>query len=421
MKKICLLLYTGLMLLAVQSFSQEFWEQIPLPGSGQGVFTLGMNDNGLLVMGTAAKVYYSSDNGDTWTESGNWPGYSPKCIAFNSSDHVFIGTFSNGMYRSTDGGQTFTAINTGLTYMNVWDVLVLDNDDILIGTPGGIFKSTDNGNQWALFGTGLPADEIEELAIAENGDLYAGTYQSGIYRSTNNGATWTSSNTGLPANAMVTAMAGIPNGDVYAGIFPEGMFRTTDNGNSWVPFNNGMPFSSKEELERGVSIVAICVIQAYIICLVYLYGAFIHQYYSDFEDDWVPLSGGLPDDPTTSALATGPVDEMFLGTYEQGLFRNAWTVRIPEPIVNPGDYDVSSFPNPFGKQTTIQFQIPETGHVSILIYNYTGQVINVLTDKIYSKGLHEITWKPDGLAPGLYYFKFQSGKYTATRKLIFTL
>jgi len=304
--------------------------------------------------------------------------------------------------------------------MNVWDILVMDSDDILLGTSGGIFKSSDNGNQWALFGTGLPADEVERIAGAENGDLYAGMFQSGIYKSTDNGATWTSSNNGLPANAQVTAMCGIINGEVYAGIFPEGMFRTQDNGNSWQPFNNGLPFLSKEQLERGYSITAISVMHVFLLCLVYIIGVFVLHPDYDFEDAWTPWTSGLPDDPTLSKLATGPVEKIFVGTYEQGLYRNNWAVGIPESSGNPRNYSIINYPNPFSDRTTLSFRITEPEHIQMVISSSTGQVVDVISNRIYKEGKHTINWETDGLSPGIYYLRMQADSHSFSRKLIVT-
>src|SRR5204862_1753586 len=77
------------------------------------------------------------------------------------------------------------------------------------GTYGGVSKSTDGGATWTASNTGLTNTEVNVLAIDPQTPaiLYAGTYYDGVFKSTDGGATWTASNTGLPSNNHVAALA----------------------------------------------------------------------------------------------------------------------------------------------------------------------------------------------------------------------
>ncbi|NQV01507.1 MAG: T9SS type A sorting domain-containing protein, partial [Bacteroidia bacterium] len=141
---------------------------------------------------------------------------------------------------------------------------------------------------------------------------------------------------------------------------------------------------------------------------------------SDNKEGWIPLSDGLPGEPTTTALTSGSDNRMFLGTYDQGLYRSSWVLQIPDPQGKTDSYTLAVYPNPFRTLTTIEFQIPESQDVSIQIFNLTGHTISTLTDKIYSKGLHRLSWNAEELSPGLYYVRMQVGSYTGTKKLIIT-
>ena len=102
---------------------------------------------------------------------------------------------SDGIFKSTDGGQTWTAINSGLvdpvTAIAPLDVaaLAIDPDHagtLLAGTRfSEIFKTTDGGATWAAANSGLTAGRIFSLAIdpATPAKIYAGT-PLGVFRST---------------------------------------------------------------------------------------------------------------------------------------------------------------------------------------------------------------------------------------------
>ena len=73
---------------------------------------------------------------------------------------------------------------------------------------GGVFKSTNGGMSWTAMNTGLTNTYINALAINPQtpGTLYAGTWGGGVFRSTNGGTNWTAINTGL-INPYILALA----------------------------------------------------------------------------------------------------------------------------------------------------------------------------------------------------------------------
>ena len=64
---------------------------------------------------------------------------------------------------------------------------------------GGVFKSTNGGGSWTAINTGLTSNFANALAIAPSAPatLYAGTVGGGVFKSTNGGGSWTAVNTGL--------------------------------------------------------------------------------------------------------------------------------------------------------------------------------------------------------------------------------
>jgi hypothetical protein len=75
-------------------------------------------------------------------------------------------------------------------------------------------------------------------------------------------------------------------------------------------------------------------------------------------------------------------------------------------------------PNPFQGQTTISFHLISGGDVTLRVYNSAGQLTSVLIDGRMSPGHHRVTWKPDGLPSGLYFYTLESGDSAATRRAV---
>jgi hypothetical protein len=75
-----------------------------------------------------------------------------------------------------------------------------------------------------------------------------------------------------------------------------------------------------------------------------------------------------------------------------------------------------NYPNPFNPSTTIRFDVPQTEHVRIEVYNILGQKVAVLHDKITSAGTYRVTWDASRMASGIYMVRMQAGSFTTLRK-----
>lgn len=140
-------------------------------------------------------------------------------------------TLPNGVFKSVDGGLTWTNASTGLPRLlgsatTSWDVMALAHHPTTSGilwaaaTPLGdssqpaasrIYKTTDGAATWVRSDTGIPSDVDLRALIVDPGApdvLYAGGIGSagnpgGVYRSSDGGATWRSISIGLPSAAVL--------------------------------------------------------------------------------------------------------------------------------------------------------------------------------------------------------------------------
>ncbi|MCX6121007.1 MAG: alpha-amylase family glycosyl hydrolase [Ignavibacteriales bacterium] len=82
-----------------------------------------------------------------------------------------------------------------------------------------------------------------------------------------------------------------------------------------------------------------------------------------------------------------------------------------------------NYPNPFNPSTTIVFDLPKDGKVSVRLYNVLGEEIAVLANGTYSAGVHRLQWDgrshKGGLASsGVYFICLDAGTMTDTKKII---
>ncbi len=100
------------------------------------------------------------------------------------------------------------------------------------------------------------------------------------------------------------------------------------------------------------------------------------------------------------------------------------TTETERPPVLPGTlFLAQNYPNPFNPTTTITFDLPKDGWVTLTVYNILGQDIATLADGAFTQGRHSVVWNGrdrDGreAGAGLYLYRLQSDAGTHSRKML---
>ena len=85
----------------------------------------------------------------------------------------------------------------------------------------------------------------------------------------------------------------------------------------------------------------------------------------------------------------------------------------------PASYSLAqNFPNPFNPSTTIRYQLPENGMVTLKIYDILGSEVATLVNEQKAAGRYEVNFNASSLASGVYIYKIQAGDFSASKKLI---
>ncbi|MEI6820316.1 MAG: T9SS type A sorting domain-containing protein [Bacteroidota bacterium] len=208
------------------SFANAQWQKVS-GNSGDCFATIGNT----IYAGTVEGVMMTStDNGYSWITKDSIAN-SIDAIVIKDSN-IFYGSWGDGVFLSTDNGNTWNAVNTGLSNLNVSQLAISGNNIFAATFGGGVFLSTNYGSSWTAVNTSLISNEIMSLAI--KGDtIFAGTYGNGLYISTINGNNWS-----LSLNFEVNSLA-INGNNIFVGT-DNGVFLSTNNGAYWTPVNNGL-------------------------------------------------------------------------------------------------------------------------------------------------------------------------------------
>lgn len=241
-------------------------------GSGplQTLFAVGsgrFSDNGSgSYAKQAARIYKSTNAGGSWTASdtgmdeaelidGRWVWPHATQIEINPSNPAimyvatFLGisgtstppTLGNGIWKSTDGGASWSLSSNGLPRVagagsSYFDVLSLamdpSNPDTLYASAhdpdtfeSEIYKTTDGGANWTPANTGITSTDVRDILVDTDGHIYAAVAgrpgnPGGIYRSTDGGNSWHAISVGLDGGVTalkLTIDESGPNKILYAG------------------------------------------------------------------------------------------------------------------------------------------------------------------------------------------------------------
>jgi hypothetical protein len=77
-----------------------------------------------------------------------------------------------------------------------------------------------------------------------------------------------------------------------------------------------------------------------------------------------------------------------------------------------------NYPNPFNPSTAIDFTLPQSGYVTLKIYNILGEEVSTLVSERLTAGKYKYDFDAIGLASGVYLYCLEAGSFKQTKKLI---
>jgi len=156
------------------------------------------------------------------------PALQEMIFAPSSPQTAYLATYGAGIYKSLDGGATWSSAGLSGKSLLALTVDARDENHVFAASYTHIWYSTDGGASWA--DNGFSGADVYALAMDNAGTLYAGT-SNGIYRYQSGG--WT--HLALPG-VPVTEIALRPDKDgwLYAGT-PGGLYISRNGGDSWRP------------------------------------------------------------------------------------------------------------------------------------------------------------------------------------------
>ena len=202
---------------------------------------------------------------------------------------VYVGSASGGLWKSIDGGVTYEPVfDDHIQSIGAVRIDPSDTEVIWVGTGegwtrnstsvgDGVYKSTDGGDSWTHLGLGeseritrivIDPDAPDTVFVCATGQLWSANEQRGVFRTTDGGETWehilaVDENTGCSDLAIDPQDGNI----LYAGMwqfrrYPDffesggpgsGLFRSKDGGDTWEEMSEGLPEGEKGRVAVAVA------------------------------------------------------------------------------------------------------------------------------------------------------------------------
>ncbi len=428
-------------ILCGQSYAQ--WQRLNLPDTVK-VNTIVIRDSTIFAGTNGDGIFVSTNNGKNWKSINE--GLQSKVvntILINGKTlpagqtRIFAGT-ETGVSVSTDNGENWRSINSGLSGLGVWSLAASADTSgdttIFAGCWSGVYSSTDRGENWKVTGLSTTTMPVHSIIIF-NRCIYAATFSEGIFRSLDNGLTWINidvklkdiTDYSLPLTAPVYSI-GLFTGpeknyfmvgsarSLYYAYFGDTLFYA-DTSFAQVNKQNSPVLCFANRNDTLFTASDGYLFKFYWIHIIwYFYGQKIDIIVYTADHLNIPYLGNH----TVYSLALNN-GYIFAGT-EDGI----WRLRYPEAVtrvkssqnVPAGFVLEQNYPNPFNPTTVVNYQLPVSGNVTLIVYDVLGRSVATLVNERQTAGSHSVKFDAVGLPSGVYFYRLQAGSFARTKKMI---
>lgn len=151
--------------------------------------------NGTMLVATEQGIFIRTAADRRWRRTGMTKDTRTIVQHATEPKVFFAGTEEDGVWRSGDGGRTWTAHTTGLAHKTVYALATAPGASGAIYAAtfgGGIYRSDDGGTSWHQRSTGLTTLDCHAVQVLPSAPrtIFAGTLNGGLFISTDGGESW---------------------------------------------------------------------------------------------------------------------------------------------------------------------------------------------------------------------------------------
>lgn len=378
--------------------TQAQWTETSIPYGAYGSFAI--KDSNLFVGAWHGGVFRTTDNGDTWID-----------VSTGLTNHFtgIIAAIGNNLVAGTQTGDVFVSTNDGTTWVKSdsfqVNSLASNGTKIFAGTYNGNgvgVRISSDGFSWTDTDTIGACYEVRPTAV-KGSLVFAGSYGCGLFRSNNDGASWMN----LPACPMTIVSALFVHGDDIYCADGTHVVRSSDDGTTWTEADSGL---------SGINLYAFASSGNNIFAGTWGGGVFLS---TNRGVNWTSVNQGLGESYIAGLGVTGLYLFASNGVVYRRLLSEMITSVQQDNSTVPQKYSLEqNYPNPFNPSTTISYQLPTQNYVTLKVFDVLGREVTMLVNRVEEPGYKSVNFDASRLSSGMYYYRLQAGSFVETKKLL---
>ncbi len=375
----------------------------------------------------------------------------------NNRDFFIVSVYEGSIYGGTFGSENSVVINYDsylmsnemlnlyYNFFTIFDVEPNNNDELYLVAKNVIYRKTNlklainnskqrNSNWSRMLNSTLSSQEsitALKLSTTPANRLYYGSDAGKVYRidgaKSGNPEKLEITGNNFPVNGYVSCITVDPEDAdklfvVFSNYNVQSVFYSSNGGASWNQQGGNLE-ENPDGGGAGPSIRWIEILHRED-GTIYFAGTTTGLYsttnLAGVNTVWVKespdLIGNIKVDMITARQSDG-----FVAVATQGNGIYSCYVDKVNPVIsdlNYGNMNISNYPNPCSDKTTFQFEIPDDSYCSLKLYDVTGRIVDIISEKFYQKGKHQELFSTRKLSHGNYYYILEIKDMRITGKMV---
>lgn len=388
-----------------ESHSQTEWK-IQNSGTSEDLWTIDfINENTGFIAGSGGIILKTTNAGNNWTSLH--AGFNNLIgVDFIDEQRGWVSGHNGTIYKTTNGGLNWVIKNCP-TVRNLFFVQFVNPNTGYISSDAGVLKSTDAGESWNF--SFLSSSPVYRVYFLNETHGWFGDNIANQFLSSNGGHHWLYTQNVPGAGNISYEFVNQWTG--WAVGYNNSIIKTTDGGYNWLKQSDGLSLTTQL---RDVEFIN-----------------------NSSDTGWIVGRSNTVLKTTNSGTnwvsQITPVNAEFTSVKFVNS-KTGWVAGFSGVILNttsgditgvnsvsaaePSGFNLSqNYPNPFNPSTIISYTLPESGIVSLNVYDVNGREVSQLLNEYSVKGSYEIRFDGSQLSSGVYFYKLTSGDFVNTKMM----
>lgn len=366
------------------------------------------------------QILYSSNNGNSFTTFGTGGTEEFFAISMLNANTGYVSANNSKVFKTTNGGQNWIPrTNASGTNYSLYSMDFVDENtgwvcvNYSTVAAGNVFKTIDGGQNWTqhMLATTNPGSIMScDFVDANTGFTSINSSNKPVYKTTDGGLNWTPYTSGL--TGTIYEVKALDANTVFA-VSNSGTSRvakSTNGGVNWTLITVPVVADFRSIDFKDANTGYICGNSTTVVCRTNNGGA-----------TWSFQNGHII---TMGKVHVTSGDTAFVCGGNTSLLRAAGstltTIKFEgNKIVDKFELK-QNYPNPFNPVTTIEFNLPKAGTISVKVFDISGRLIRTEINNLYlNTGNFQFDFDGSDLSSGIYFYSLEvNSNILDTKKMV---